>query len=196
MSCTNPKIANVTMKDSPLSAKVGMAHMCSSQSNGLVKECESSSWKKKTEAYTLSLIYSVWLFTKGSERKNERKVHIFKKNAKSILYIIAHYNINRSLSVSSFHSTKDKREVTTVFYGVETVINTVVQFLDQTRSTVYACVDQTRPILTLDILLLKNAFLDAKRRGVKLLYITEITKDNLSYCRQLMPMVDELRHLD
>jgi two-component system, OmpR family, sensor histidine kinase VicK len=122
-------------------------------------------------------------------------VHIFKKTLNPS-YIIAHYNINRSLPVSSFHSTKDKREVTTVFYGVETVINTVVQFLDQTRSTIYACVDQTRPILTLDILLLKNAFLDAKRRGVKLLYITEITKDNLSYCRQLMPMVDELRHLD
>jgi two-component system, OmpR family, sensor histidine kinase VicK len=50
--------------------------------------------------------------------------------------------------------------------------------------------------LTLDILDLKNAFLDAKNRGVKLHYVTEITKDNLPYCKQLMVMVDELRHLD
>jgi nitrogen-specific signal transduction histidine kinase len=57
-------------------------------------------------------------------------------------------------------------------------------------------VDQTRPVLTLDTLDLKNAFLYAKRRGVKLHYVTEITKDNISYCKQLMDMVDELRHLD
>jgi signal transduction histidine kinase len=102
----------------------------------------------------------------------------------------------RSLTVSSLRSTKDKREVTRVFYGVETVISTVIQFLNQTNNVVYACVDQTRPILTLDILVLKNAFQDAKNRGVRLLYITEITKDNLTYCKQLMEMTHELRHLD
>jgi two-component system, OmpR family, sensor histidine kinase VicK len=100
------------------------------------------------------------------------------------------------LTVSPLHFTEDKREVTRVFYGVETVISTVIQFLNQTNFVIYACVDQTRPILTLDILVLKNAFLDAKNRGVKLLYITEITKDNLTYCKQLMEMTHELRHLD
>src|SRR5215217_451461 len=102
----------------------------------------------------------------------------------------------RSLTVSSLRSTKDKGEVTMVFYGVETVISTVIEFLNQTNNIVYACVDQTRPILTLDILVLKNAFLDAKNRGVKLLYITEITKDNLTYCKELVKMTHELRHLD
>jgi two-component system, OmpR family, sensor histidine kinase VicK len=102
----------------------------------------------------------------------------------------------RSLTASPLHATEDKREVTRVFYGVETVISTVIQFLNQTNFEVYACVDQTRPILTLDILVLRNAFLDAKNRGVKLLYITEITKDNLTYCKQLIEMTHELRHLD
>jgi two-component system, OmpR family, sensor histidine kinase VicK len=101
------------------------------------------------------------------------------------------------LTFSSFPSIKGKgEEVTRVFYGVETVINTVLQFLNQTNDIVYACVDQTRPVLTMDIAVLKTAFLNAKKREVKLLYITEITKDNLSYCKQLMTMVDELRHLD
>jgi nitrogen-specific signal transduction histidine kinase len=104
--------------------------------------------------------------------------------------------IIESLTVSSVRSTKDKREVTRVFYGVETVISTVIEFLNQTNNVIYACVDQTRPILTLDILVLKKAFEDAKNRGVKLLYITEITKDNLTYCKQLMKITDELRHLD
>ena len=100
------------------------------------------------------------------------------------------------MTVSPLRSTNDKREVTRVFYGVDAVINIVIQFLNQTNKTVYACVDQTRPILTLDILVLKKAFEDARRRGVKLMYVTEITKDNLSYCKQLMGMTHELRHLD
>ena len=85
---------------------------------------------------------------------------------------------------------------TRVFTGVETVINTIIEFLDQTNNEVYICVDQTRPILTLDTEKLKEAFIRAKKRGVKLRYITEITEDNLTYCKQLLTMVDELRHLD
>src|SRR5215216_4688843 len=91
---------------------------------------------------------------------------------------------------------RPKKEDTLVFYGVDAVINTVIQFLNQTSKTVYACVDQTRPKLALDISALKKAFEDAKSRGVKLMYVTEITKDNVSYCKQLMEIVSELRHLD
>ena len=99
--------------------------------------------------------------------------------------------------MSSFPSTRDEeQEFTRVYYGGETVIDTILQFLNKSYDIIYACVDQTRPSLTIDIALLKEAFLDAKRRGVKLFYITEITRDNLSYCKQLITMVDELRHLD
>ena len=99
--------------------------------------------------------------------------------------------------MSSFPSTRDEeQEFTRVYYGGETVIDTILQFLNKSNDIIYACVDQTRPSLTIDISLLKEAFLDAKNRGVKLFYITEITRDNLSYCKQLITMVDELRHLD
>jgi two-component system, OmpR family, sensor histidine kinase VicK len=97
------------------------------------------------------------------------------------------------LSASSLHSVKGKN-VTKVLSGVETVINTLIEFLDKTNDEVYACVDQTGPAL--NISLLKEAFLRTKKRGVKLKYITEITKDNLPYCKQLLTIVDELRHLD
>jgi two-component system, OmpR family, sensor histidine kinase VicK len=88
------------------------------------------------------------------------------------------------------------KTITRVFTGVETVVNTIIEFFDQTNNVVYICVDQTRPILTLDTETLKEAFIRAKKRGVKLRYITEITEDNLTYCKQLLTMVDELRHLD
>lgn len=100
------------------------------------------------------------------------------------------------MTFSSFPSIKGRKQFTTVFYGIDTVLDIVLQFLKQTNSIIYACLDQTRPSLTIDIAVLKEAFFDAKKRGVKLIYITEITKDNLSYCKQLLTMVHELRHLD
>lgn len=54
----------------------------------------------------------------------------------------------------------------------------------------------TRPPLAIGIEPIKKAFIDAKNRGVHLRYLTEITKDNLSYCKELMTIVDELCHLD
>ncbi|MPZ06262.1 MAG: GHKL domain-containing protein [Nitrososphaeraceae archaeon] len=87
-------------------------------------------------------------------------------------------------------------ERTEIFYGIENVMNTILQFLYQSRGKIDAYVDYTRPPLAVDIEVLKSAFLDARKRGVKLRYATEITKDNISYCKQMMTMVDELRHLD
>ena len=100
-------------------------------------------------------------------------------------------------SPSSAGSKNNSQERTEVTYGVENVIGIVLQFLSQTNDRVDACVDFTRPSLAIDFLALKNAFIDAKKRGVKLRYVTEITKDNVSYCKKfLTTMVDELRHLD
>jgi signal transduction histidine kinase len=89
-----------------------------------------------------------------------------------------------------------KKEDTLVFYGVDTVISIVLQFLDHTNNIIDACVDYSRPSLAIEIALLKEAFLSAKKRGVRLRYVTEITNDNISYCKQLLTMVNELRHLD
>jgi two-component system, OmpR family, sensor histidine kinase VicK len=54
----------------------------------------------------------------------------------------------------------------------------------------------TRPPFAIEIETIKKAFLDAKRRNVRLRCLTEITKDNISYCKELMTIVDELRHLE
>lgn len=43
---------------------------------------------------------------------------------------------------------------------------------------------------------IKKAFLDAKSRGARLRYLTEITIDNISYCKVLIKIVDGLRHLE
>ena len=41
-----------------------------------------------------------------------------------------------------------------------------------------------------------RAFRDLKERGIRLRFIAEITKDNIGYCKELMKICSELRHLD
>jgi hypothetical protein len=56
--------------------------------------------------------------------------------------------------------------------------------------------DYTRPSFAIEIESIKKSFVDAKSRGVKLRYLTEITDANISYCEEMMSIVDEIRHLD
>lgn len=114
----------------------------------------------------------------------------------STLYSQLYIVFRVTLSSSRQSDSKKIKESTEVFYGVNTVMDTILQFLYRTDAKIDACVDYTRPSLVIDIQVLREAFLDAKKRGVKLRYVTEITKDNISYCKQMMSMVDELRHLD
>ncbi|HEY6164701.1 MAG TPA: hypothetical protein VIW25_07300, partial [Nitrososphaeraceae archaeon] len=88
------------------------------------------------------------------------------------------------------------RERTKVLHGRQNVINRVLQFTSNSKSTIDACIDYTRPALTIEIEQLKNAFLDAKSRGVKLRYVTEVTDDNIVYCKELLKIVNELRHIE
>ncbi|HMH10354.1 MAG TPA: hypothetical protein VK553_06565, partial [Candidatus Nitrosopolaris rasttigaisensis] len=93
-------------------------------------------------------------------------------------------------------STTGKSERTEVFHGKQNVINRVLQFTSNAKSRIDACVDYSRPSLAIEIEQLKKAFLDAKSRGVKLRYGTEVTENNIDYCKQLIKMVDELRHVE
>ncbi|HJY10515.1 MAG TPA: HAMP domain-containing sensor histidine kinase, partial [Nitrososphaeraceae archaeon] len=101
-----------------------------------------------------------------------------------------------SRPVSSSNKNIGKKQDTLVFHGVDTVVNIILKFLNHTHNKIDACVDYSRPSLAIEIDLLREAFLSTKKRGVRLRYITEITNENISHCRQLLTMVDELRHLD
>ena len=97
-----------------------------------------------------------------------------------------------SASPSSYATTQRTKVLT----GEQNTIDTILQFVSTTKSGIDACIDYSRPYLAIEIEELKRAFLDAKRRGVKLRYVTEITEHNVKYCKELVKMVDELRHLE
>jgi nitrogen-specific signal transduction histidine kinase len=96
----------------------------------------------------------------------------------------------------SFVNTNPERTTTKVIHGTTNVVNAEVAFFSKTKDKADSYMNYTRPPLAVGLEPIKRAFLDAKNRGVRLRYISEITKDNLSYCKELMQIVHELRHLD
>ncbi len=99
-------------------------------------------------------------------------------------------------SLTNAASSNSVNGRTEVLHGEQNVINTVLQFTSNAENTIDACVDYTRPSLVVEIERLRKAFLAAKSKGVKLRYVTEITDDNISYCKELLKLVNELRHLE
>ena len=55
--------------------------------------------------------------------------------------------------------------------------------------------DSTWPSVAMGVDVFRKALINLKNRGVKYRYITTITKDNISYCKESMK-ISELRHLD
>ena len=89
------------------------------------------------------------------------------------------------------------KQKTSIYYKPYHVINTVIEFIYKSSVRIDACVDYTRPSLIFEIAALKKAFVDAKNRGIKLRYVTEITGDNVSYCKELINTINiDLRHVD
>jgi two-component system, OmpR family, sensor histidine kinase VicK len=89
-----------------------------------------------------------------------------------------------------------KTTSTKIILGTNDVIDAEVAFFSRTKHIADTYMNYTRPPLAIGIEPIKKAFLDAKYRGVRMRYLTEITKHNLSYCKELMKIVDELRHLE
>ena len=81
---------------------------------------------------------------------------------------IANLHIVLWVTLSSSHHSDSKtiREGTEVFYGVDKVMDTILQFLYRTDVKIDACVDYTRPSLAINIQVLREAFLDAKRESL------------------------------
>jgi signal transduction histidine kinase len=87
-------------------------------------------------------------------------------------------------------------ENTEVLYGTDNVMSAELRFFSQAKTRIDTCMDYTRPLLAIGIEQIRSSFGNAKTKGVKLRYLTEITNDNLTYCKEIMKTVDELRHLD
>jgi two-component system, OmpR family, sensor histidine kinase VicK len=86
-------------------------------------------------------------------------------------------------------------ERTEILYGSDKVLYTLSQFVSKSK-TINSCNDYKAPSLIMSIVEYQKLFDELKKRDIKVRYITDITKDNLAYCRNLMTFPMEIRHLD
>ncbi|HXP49860.1 MAG TPA: histidine kinase dimerization/phospho-acceptor domain-containing protein, partial [Bacteroidia bacterium] len=82
-----------------------------------------------------------------------------------------------------------------VLRNKEIIVSTYLQALHNANK--WDCFAETKslPLVPLAIGSLNDALIDAKSRGIKLRFITEITKDNISHCKEIMKIA-ELKHLE
>lgn len=79
-----------------------------------------------------------------------------------------------------------------VVTGERAILEAIAKFQAATRKIWCACVESALPAFSLGMV--KDGYLAAAKRGVRIMYITEITKDNLSDCKKIMEFA-EVRHL-
>ena len=86
-------------------------------------------------------------------------------------------------------------EKTEVLYGSEKTAQAITRFLRGSQISLNICADSTWPSLAIRVEAFSKGISDVKTRNVRLRFITEITIDNIEYCKELM-QISELRHLD
>jgi two-component system sensor histidine kinase VicK len=100
------------------------------------------------------------------------------------------------MTLSSDPPLADVEEKTEVIYGVENIINDTIERISAAKEFIDGCMDSSAPsTFVIPNHPITHVFRNAKRRGIQLRFIAEITKDNIGYCKELMK-ISELRHLD
>jgi hypothetical protein len=88
----------------------------------------------------------------------------------------------------------EKTDIFDIFYGQETIIKTFLHDLKYVKERFDSCTDFTGPSLFVDTLIWLD-YSKLNRKGIKLRFITDVTRDNIKQCKRLIE-VCELRHLD
>ena len=85
---------------------------------------------------------------------------------------------------------------TKVYHGSKRVIEAEINFVLNAKRNIDTCMNYARLLLAIRTESIRKSLMDAKSRGVKIRCLTEINKDNLRCCRELMNIVEEVRHLE
>lgn len=86
-------------------------------------------------------------------------------------------------------------EKTEVVCGTEQVVRCYLDFLSKSKLWINTCGDANAPSVIIALKEYNDPLLECKKRGLKLRYVTEVTKQNLQYSKELAKIV-ELKHLD
>ncbi|MFL6491313.1 MAG: ATP-binding protein [Nitrososphaera sp.] len=93
-------------------------------------------------------------------------------------------------------SNANSRRTSEILYGADKAVGRGVQFMQNVKKKMDIFFDHKAPSIVIDLEAYKNGYIDIRQRGSKIRAFTEITKENIQYCKELIKIVDELRHLD
>jgi len=155
-------------------------HSERTKSNLAVSDTEYVSWSNVADMQNLSFVIS-----------NEREI------------VEQHTYLFESLLSKAIPAQLKIREIeegiepenTEFFYGAEATTSAILEWMSR-LGKMDAVVDPTAPSVAMGLEPLRNAYISAKKRGVKIRWVTEITKDNVRYCKEAMNLEIEIRHLD
>jgi two-component system, OmpR family, sensor histidine kinase VicK len=93
-------------------------------------------------------------------------------------------------------SNANSQKTSEILYGADKAVGRGVQFMRNVREKMDIFFDYKAPSIVIDLEEYRDGYIDIRRRGSKIRAFTEITKENIQYCKELIKIVDELRHLD
>jgi two-component system, OmpR family, sensor histidine kinase VicK len=96
-------------------------------------------------------------------------------------------------TLTSYHNNGS--EMTEILHGAENVMKAILQFLSKSNK-IDSCADYKGPSVAIEVQEYKKLLFDLRTRRIKLRYVTDITKENVHYCKELMEFEYEIRHLD
>ena len=78
--------------------------------------------------------------------------------------------------------------------GLEESTKTILNVLNNSKSSLLICADQYWPSVAIGIEVFNKGMFDLKRRNVKSRFITEVTKENIAFCKELLK-IGAVHHL-
>ena len=101
----------------------------------------------------------------------------------------------------NIHSSSSDAQRIEIVPGIQNIIKPQSQLFDNAKIKIDNCINyynlpSSSSSSFVELESIKESVIEAKKRGIVVRYITEITKDNIQYCKELYKIVDELRHLD
>jgi two-component system, OmpR family, sensor histidine kinase VicK len=102
--------------------------------------------------------------------------------------------ISMVLASSSANGTSTS-EKTEVIYGSDKTTKAILEFLKSAEFSMNICADHTWPSVAMGVEVYKKGLSELKPRKVRFRAITDITRDNVKHCKELV-QIAELRHLD
>jgi hypothetical protein len=88
---------------------------------------------------------------------------------------------------------RKEKHITQVILGTGNIARAIAGFQSNIKKDWCACVDSSIPAFSMSDKI-RQGYVDAKERGVRIRYVTEVTADNVKHCKELSEFV-ELRHL-